>query len=56
MNLPNKLTTSRFLLTGAFCGRCFPGRPYNDTLALMFFSRGGHHGFSRRQIARDRAI
>ena len=37
MNLPNQLTVSRFVLTGAFLGAIFTGFPYNETIALVFF-------------------
>jgi len=37
MNLPNKLTVSRFALTGLFLWALFSPLRFNDTLALIFF-------------------
>ncbi|MBL9167211.1 MAG: CDP-diacylglycerol--glycerol-3-phosphate 3-phosphatidyltransferase [Verrucomicrobiales bacterium] len=37
MNLPNQLTVSRFVLTGAFLAAMFITFPYNKTVALVFF-------------------
>jgi CDP-diacylglycerol--glycerol-3-phosphate 3-phosphatidyltransferase len=37
MNLPNQLTVSRFVLTGAFLAAMFISFPYNKTVALVFF-------------------
>ncbi|MBI5384271.1 MAG: CDP-diacylglycerol--glycerol-3-phosphate 3-phosphatidyltransferase [Verrucomicrobia bacterium] len=37
MNLPNKLTVSRFALTAIFLWAVFSRSPINDTLALVFF-------------------
>jgi CDP-diacylglycerol--glycerol-3-phosphate 3-phosphatidyltransferase len=56
MNLPNKLTTSRFLLTGAFLWAMFSRSPVNDTLALVFFSLAGITDFLDGKIARDRNL
>ena len=49
MNLPNKLTVSRFVLTVVFLWALFwPWPiPFRGTLALFFFGACGHHGFSR---------
>ena len=37
MNLPNRLTVSRFVLTGAFLLALFFEFPFNKTIALAFF-------------------
>ena len=50
MNLPNKLTTSRFVLTA------FSRSPVNDTLALIFFCLAGVTDFLDGKIARDRKL
>jgi CDP-diacylglycerol---glycerol-3-phosphate 3-phosphatidyltransferase len=41
MNLPNKLTVSRFVLTGAFLGAMGWPVKYHETLALVLFIAGG---------------
>ena len=56
MNLPNKLTTSRFVLTGAFLWAMFSRSPVNDTLALIFFGVAGLTDFLDGKIARDRNL
>jgi len=56
MNLPNKLTTSRFLLTGAFLWAMFSRSPVNDTLALIFFSVASFTDYLDGKIARDRKL
>lgn len=56
MNLPNKLTTSRFFLTAAFLWAMFSRSPVNDTLALIFFSLAGITDFLDGKIARDRNL
>ena len=56
MNLPNKLTTSRFVLTGAFLWAMFSRSPANDTLALVFFCAAGITDFLDGKIARDRKL
>jgi len=56
MNLPNKLTTSRFVLTGAFLWAMFSRSPSNDTLALIFFCAAGITDFLDGKIARDRKL
>jgi phosphatidylglycerophosphate synthase len=56
MNLPNKLTTSRFVLTGAFLWAMFSRSPVNDTLALIFFSVASLTDFLDGKIARDRNL
>src|SRR5262245_23433164 len=52
MNLPNKLTVSRFVLTGAFLWAMFSRSPVNDTLALIFFCAAGITDFLDGEIAR----
>lgn len=56
MNLPNKLTTSRFVLTGAFLWAMFSRSAVNDTLALIFFGLAGVTDFLDGKIARDRKL
>jgi len=56
MNLPNKLTTSRFFLTGAFLWAMFSRSPVNDTLALIFFCLAGFTDFLDGKIARDHKL
>jgi phosphatidylglycerophosphate synthase len=56
MNLPNKLTTSRLLLTVAFLWAMFSRNSYNDTLALIFFGLAGITDFLDGKIARERNL
>ncbi len=56
MNLPNKLTVSRFVLTVAFLWAMFSRSPVNDTLALIFFSVAGLTDYLDGKIARDRKL
>ena len=56
MNLPNKLTVSRFFLTGAFLWAMFSRSPVNDTLALIFFCAAGITDFLDGEIARRRKL
>jgi CDP-diacylglycerol--glycerol-3-phosphate 3-phosphatidyltransferase len=56
MNLPNKLTTSRFVLTGAFLWAMFSRSPVNDTLAMVFFCVAGLTDYFDGKIARDRKL
>lgn len=56
MNLPNKLTVSRFVLTGAFLWAMFSRSPLNDTLALVFFGLAGVTDFLDGEIARRRNL
>jgi CDP-diacylglycerol---glycerol-3-phosphate 3-phosphatidyltransferase len=57
MNLPNKLTLSRFVLTGAFLVVIFSGVRFHQTLALALFAAAGITDFLDGQIARrDRLI
>ncbi|MFA6544709.1 MAG: CDP-diacylglycerol--glycerol-3-phosphate 3-phosphatidyltransferase [Limisphaerales bacterium] len=56
MNLPNKLTVSRFVLTGLFLVAMFSRSPVNDTLALVLFSIAGLTDFFDGKIARERKL
>lgn len=56
MNLPNKLTVSRFGLTVLFLWAKFSVFKYNDTLALVFFCLAGVTDFLDGRIARTRNL
>jgi len=56
MNLPNKLTVSRFGLTVLFLWAVFSKFAYNDTLALIFFCLAGITDFLDGRIARARKL
>ena len=56
MNLPNKLTVSRFGLTVIFLWAMFSPFKYNDTLALFFFCLGGVTDFLDGRLARSRNL
>ena len=56
MNLPNKLTLSRFVLTVAFLVVMFSGMKYHETIALVLFVAGGISDFLDGQIARRRKL
>jgi CDP-diacylglycerol--glycerol-3-phosphate 3-phosphatidyltransferase len=56
MNLPNKLTVSRFGLTVVFLWAMFSKFAYNDTLALFFFCLAGVTDFLDGRIARARGL
>ncbi len=58
MNLPNKLTVSRFLLTVLFLWVLFwPWQiPFRNTLALVFFCVAGFTDFLDGKIARARGL
>ena len=56
MNLPNKLTVSRFGLTVVFLWAMFSKFAYNDTLALFFFCLAGVTDFLDGRIARSRNL
>jgi phosphatidylglycerophosphate synthase len=56
MNLPNKLTTARFVLTLAFLWAMFSRSAVNDTLALVFFCAAGVTDFLDGEIARRRKL
>ncbi len=56
MNLPNKLTVSRFVLTAVFMGAVFWRSPLNDTLALLLFSVASITDYLDGKIARSRNL
>jgi len=56
MNLPNKLTVSRFVLTGFFLVTVVWRSPLNDTLALLLFSAAGLTDYLDGKIARSRNL
>ena len=56
MNLPNKLTVSRFGLTVLFLWALFSPFKYNDTLALIFFCLAGVTDYLDGYIARSRNL
>lgn len=56
MNLPNKLTVSRFVLTVIFVWAVLSRSPLNDTLALVFFCAAGVTDFLDGRIARSRKL
>ena len=56
MNLPNKLTVSRFALTALFLWALFSQLRFNDTLALFFFCVAGLTDFLDGRIARKRNL
>jgi CDP-diacylglycerol--glycerol-3-phosphate 3-phosphatidyltransferase len=56
MNLPNKLTASRFVLTALFLWALFSRMRFNDTLALVLFSLAGFTDFLDGRIARNRGL
>lgn len=56
MNLPNKLTVSRFVLTAAFVVVMFSEMPWHETIALILFSAGSITDFLDGYIARKRKL
>ena len=56
MNLPNKLTISRFILTVAFLVVMFSKVRYHLTIALVLFIAGGISDFLDGEIARRRKL
>jgi CDP-diacylglycerol---glycerol-3-phosphate 3-phosphatidyltransferase len=56
MNLPNKLTVSRFGLTVVFLWALFSSLKYNDSFALFFFCLAGVTDFLDGRIARARKL
>ena len=52
MNLPNKLTVSRFALTLGFLAVMFSEIPYRETIALALFVAGGISDFLDGHLAR----
>ena len=56
MNLPNKLTVSRFAMTAAFLWAVMARSPLNDTLALLLFCVASLTDMLDGQIARKRGL
>jgi CDP-diacylglycerol--glycerol-3-phosphate 3-phosphatidyltransferase len=56
MNLPNKLTVSRFVLTALFLWALFSSLRFSNTLALVLFSMAGATDFLDGRIARKRGL
>ena len=56
MNLPNKLTVSRFLLTVAFLAALFSGVRFHETVALALFLAAGVSDFLDGELARRRKL
>ena len=56
MNLPNKLTVSRLVLTLAFLIALFTEFPWNKTVALLLFSAAGITDWLDGAIARSRNL
>lgn len=56
MNLPNKLTVSRFALTALFLTVIFAGFPGNETVALVLFTIAGITDALDGRIARSRKL
>jgi CDP-diacylglycerol--glycerol-3-phosphate 3-phosphatidyltransferase len=52
MNLPNRLTLSRFVLTAAFLAALFSSIPFANTLALLLFSAASLTDYFDGKIAR----
>src|SRR5277367_5781440 len=52
MNVPNKLTVSRFALTALFLAVIFSEVPYEETIALLLFSTAGLTDYFDGKIAR----
>ena len=56
MNLPNKLTISRFILTVALLVVMFSRMPFNETIALILFIAGGVSDLLDGQLARKHKL
>ena len=56
MNLPNKLTLSRFALTVAFLAVMFSRLPYGEGIALLLFSAASLTDYFDGKIARERKL
>ena len=56
MNLPNKLTLSRFVLTIAFLAVIFSQIRFHETICLILFSLASLTDFFDGKIARDRKL
>src|SRR5688572_31481622 len=52
MNLPNKLTVSRFLLTIAFVAAIYSPLPYHETIAMVLFITAAITDYYDGMIAR----
>src|SRR5216683_2893965 len=56
MNLPNKLTVARFVLTVAFLAVMFSQVKYHETIALVLFVAGGISDFLDGYLARKHRL
>lgn len=56
MNLPNKLTLARFVLTALFLGAMFSRSHVNDTVALVLFCLASLTDYLDGKIARERKL
>jgi CDP-diacylglycerol--glycerol-3-phosphate 3-phosphatidyltransferase len=56
MNLPNKLTVSRFALTALFLWALFSPLTWHNTIALILFNAAGITDFLDGRIARSRKL
>src|ERR1043165_6851296 len=56
MNLPNKLTISRFVLTVAFLAVMFSQVRFHESIALALFAAGGITDFLDGKIARQNKL
>ncbi len=56
MNLPNKLTVSRFVLTAAFLAVIFSRLHYHETIALILFCLASLTDYFDGKIARERKL
>src|SRR5436309_4178465 len=56
MNLPNKLTISRFILTIAFLAVIFSQSRYHETIALVLFGAASLTDYFDGKIARERKL
>src|SRR5882762_9016219 len=56
MNLPNKLTISRFILTVAFLAVIFSEMPYHRTIALVLFGAASLTDYFDGKIAREQNL
>jgi CDP-diacylglycerol--glycerol-3-phosphate 3-phosphatidyltransferase len=56
MNLPNKLTISRFILTVAFLAVIFSEMPFHKTIALVLFGAASLTDYFDGKIAREQNL
>ncbi|HMP83607.1 MAG TPA: CDP-diacylglycerol--glycerol-3-phosphate 3-phosphatidyltransferase [Verrucomicrobiota bacterium] len=56
MNLPNKLTLARLVMTVAFVAVLFMGFPFHETVALVLFCAAGITDWMDGSIARSRNL